>query len=210
MNPTLNILSVQSSARGQDSTSRALTRQLTDALAADGSTHVVEQNAAAATPLIDAAWVKATFTDPNARDDDDRAALAYSDALVAQLEAADLIVLGVPIYNFGVPAALKAWFDQVARAGRTFRYTAEGPQGLLNGKRAVVIVSSGGVPVDSPVDFATPHVRQFLKFLGIDDITVIAADQLNQNADTAMAKANAQLLEVVERIGTARSTSEVA
>ena len=210
MNSTLNILSVQSSARSQDSTSRALSRELTEALAAARPTHVVEQDAADATPLIDGAWVKATFTSPDARTEEDHAALAYSDTLVEELEAADLIVIGVPIYNFGVPAALKAWFDQVARAGRTFRYTEQGPEGLLRDKRAVVIVTSGGVPVDSPVDFATPHVRQFLSFLGIEDITIIAADRLNANSEASLASARKQLAEFVDGIDASAQSSEVA
>jgi FMN-dependent NADH-azoreductase len=100
-----------------------------------------------------------------------------SDALVAELQAADEIVIAVPVYNFSVPAALKAWIDMVARARVTFRYTEDGPVGLLTGKRAWVIVGSGGTELDGPVDFATAWLRHVLGFLGIDDVRVIAADR---------------------------------
>jgi FMN-dependent NADH-azoreductase len=109
--------------------------------------------------------------------------LALSDTLIEELEAADTIVIGMPIYNFGMPAALKAWIDLMARPKVTFAYTESGPVGLLNDKRAIVAVASGGVPVDSPADFATPHLRQVLRFVGIDDITVHAAkDLISANA----------------------------
>ncbi len=85
-----------------------------------------------------------------------------------------------------MPAVLKAWVDMVARARKTFRYTDKGPEGLLQGKKAYLVIASGGVPVDSPVDFATPYMRQALKFLGITDIEVIAAEQLNSRGDDAM------------------------
>jgi FMN-dependent NADH-azoreductase len=106
-----------------------------------------------------------------------RAALAESDALVAELAAADLLVIGVPIYNFGVPAALKAWVDMVARARLTFRYTENGPEGLLRGKRAYLVVASGGTAVGSEIDFATGYLRHVLGFLGIEDVQIIAADR---------------------------------
>lgn len=201
MNPTLNILNIQSSARVDDSVSRQLSDEAISALGeSQMRINVTERNVAKGTPLIDSAWVKATFTPIDDRDDGDRTALVGSDRLVEELEAADLLVIGLPIYNFGMPAALKAWADQVARAGRTFRYTPDGPEGLLKNKTAWIVVASGGVPVDSPVDFATPHLRQFLRFLGITDIAVIAADRLNADADSAMASARAEIAEQVTAI----------
>ena len=110
---------------------------------------------------------------------------AYTDLrkeLVDELLAADTIVISTPIYNFGPPAAAKAWFDMVARAGRTFAYEPTGPKGLIEGnKKVYLIVSSGGVPIDSPVDFCTPWFKQALNFLGITDIKVIDASQLNKS-----------------------------
>ena len=93
------------------------------------------------------------------------------------------MVIGSPIYNFGVPAKLKTWADQVARAGVTFKYTLNGPIGLLENKKAYVAIASGGTRVDSEIDFATPWLRQFLKFIGIDDVKVIFADQLNKDQE---------------------------
>ena len=93
------------------------------------------------------------------------------------MQAADTLVITCPIYNFGVSSALKAWIDQICRAGQTFNYTESGPVGLLSGKRAYIIVTSGGVPVGSAVDFASPHLTQVLRFIGIEAIQVIAADQ---------------------------------
>ncbi len=86
------------------------------------------------------------------------------------MQAADTLVIGLPIYNFGVPAALKAWVDQVARAGVTFRYTETGPKGLLTGKRAIIAVASGGTEAGSDVDFATGYIRHVLGFIGITDV----------------------------------------
>lgn len=112
-----------------------------------GALQVVERDVSdTVTPLLDADWVNANFTDPDARDDAQRAALAHSDQLVAELKAADIVVVGVPIYNFGIPAALKAWVDQIARARETFRYTENGPEGLLKGKKGYIVAASGGSP----------------------------------------------------------------
>jgi FMN-dependent NADH-azoreductase len=129
-------------------------------------------------PFVDAGWVAANFTDPAARDADKQAALALSDALVREVQAADVLVIGVPIYNFGVPATLKAWFDMIARARLTFHYTEQGPQGLLTGKKAYLLVASGGTPVGGAIDFATPWLKHVLAFVGITDVEVIAAERL--------------------------------
>jgi len=103
----------------------------------------------------------------------DRDVLAFSDTLIKELQDADTIVIGVPIYNFGSPASLKAWMDLVARPRVTFRYTEGGPEGLLKGKKAIITAASGGVPVGSDKDFATRHLTFFLGFLGITDVTII-------------------------------------
>lgn len=190
-----HILSVQSSARNEGSQSRALSAELIDALGGTSEHTIVVRDLAEPIPQLDEKWLGANWTPAEERSDEQARALALSDTLISELEAADTIVIGVPLYNFSVPAALKAWIDQVARAGRTFRYSENGPQGLLEGKRAFVVVASGGVPVDSPVDFATPYVRQVLGFIGITDVTVIAADRLVQNADGSLAAARAAIAE---------------
>ena len=124
------------------------------------------------------------------------AKLGESAAMVAELQQADVIVIGAPIYNFGVPASLKAWVDMIARARLTFRYTEQGAEGLLKGKKAYVVVASGGVPVDSPADFATPYLRQALKFIGITDVEVIAADRLNENSADSIDAARVRIADL--------------
>ncbi|WP_211365824.1 FMN-dependent NADH-azoreductase [Litorivicinus lipolyticus] len=171
----MNVLLVNSSARAEASTSRQIVAKVGEQFAASGA-QLVSRDLAHSLPHVNEAWVQSGFTDPNDWTDAMRDAAGVSSQIVDEVMAADVLVLGVPIYNFGVPAAFKAWVDQVCRAGRTFRYTENGPEGLLKGKRAIVVVSSGGVPIDSPVDFATPHVRQVLNFIGITDIQVIGAD----------------------------------
>ncbi|MBO6638281.1 MAG: NAD(P)H-dependent oxidoreductase [Roseitalea sp.] len=184
-----HILSVQSSARDEGSHSRALSAELVEALGGAGANMIVERDLSEPVPQLDEKWLGANWTPVDARSGEQARALALSDTLISELEQADTIIIGAPVYNFSVPAALKAWIDQIARAGRTFRYSENGPQGLLEGKRAFLVITSGGVPVDSPVDFATPYMRQVLRFIGITEVTVIAADRLVQNADDSLAGA---------------------
>ena len=101
---------------------------------------------------------------------------------MAELQAADTIVIGTPIYNFTSPASLKAWMDLVARPRVTFHYTENGPEGLLSGKKAIIAVASGGVPIGSDMDFLTPHLRHFLGFIGITDVEFVTAKDLVQEA----------------------------
>lgn len=169
---------LNASARAEGSVTRDLSQRLVDRLS-DAETDILARDIGTAPlPLLSEAWVGANFTPDEARTPAQRETLALSDALIAELEAADTLVLGVPIYNFGVPAAFKAWIDLVARARKTFKYTETGPVGLLAGKTAYVIVASGGTAAGSEIDFATPYLRHVLGFLGIDDVTIIAADQL--------------------------------
>lgn len=133
----MNILRIDSSAKIEGSHSRDLIDGLLGNLEQEG--HVVRRDLVDAIPQIDAAWIAANMTPDDERTDSHRQTLALSDALVGELEAADLIVIGLPVYNFGVPAALKTWIDQVCRARRTFRYSPDGPVGLLEQKRAIVV-----------------------------------------------------------------------
>lgn len=192
----LRVLRVDASGRGDDSATRRLTASFVRELAARQPIELVELDLGAGLPFVDAAWIAANFTDPDARDAGQRATLAGSDALVAEVMAADALVIGVPLYNFGVPATLKAWIDQIARARVTFRYTADGPEGLLRGKRAWLLVASGGTPVGGAVDFATPWLRHVLGFLGIGQVEVIAAERLNADAG-GLERAQARIVETL-------------
>lgn len=177
------ILLVNSSSRVEGSVTRAISAQLVDQLARQHDINVVQRDLTEGMSFIDEQWVGANFTDPDARTDAQKAALAFSDSLIDELEQASHIVIAAPIYNFGVPAVLKAWIDQVARARVTFRYTENGPEGLLKGKKAYLVVASGGVPLGSEVDFASSYLRHVLGFLGIDDVTLVNANELNRAAN---------------------------
>lgn len=172
-----HVLHIDASMRRGGSVSRTLSDQAVGRYKAEGAT-VTTRDLADGIGLIDEAWIGANFTDPAERSDAQRGVLSNSEALVAEVKAADVIVIGVPIYNFGVPAALKAWIDQICRARETFRYTETGPVGLLQGKRAILVVASGGTEAESAIDFATPYMRHVLGFIGITDVEVIAADKL--------------------------------
>lgn len=178
MSQPLNILRIDSSARRDGSVSRDLADLYIDSVAETRPVRVQTRDVSRGLPVINQDWIAATFTPEPDRTADHRAALAGSDRLVEELEASELIVISTPIYNFGIPASLKLWIDQIARAGRTFRYTENGPVGLLNGKRVVILAASGGTQVGSDIDFATPYLRHVLGFLGISDVDIIAADQL--------------------------------
>ena len=124
-----------------------------------------------------------------------RSIVAYSDELIAELKAADVIVLGLPMYNFGVPSQLKAYFDHIARAGITFRYTASGPQGLLTGKKVYVFAARGGVHAGTPLDTQSDYVRDFFRFLGMTDVEFVYAEGLAispEHRETSLSKAAAQ------------------
>ncbi|TCM82557.1 FMN-dependent NADH-azoreductase [Rhodovulum steppense] len=184
------ILRIDSSARRDGSVSRDLTDRITARLAGD-DTRILTRDLAEGLPLLTEAWIGANFTPEADRTEAQRAELALSDSLIAELKAADTIVIGLPVYNFGLPAALKAWIDLVARAGVTFRYTEAGPEGLLGAKRVIVAAASGGTAFGSDFDFATRYLTHVLGFLGLTDITVLGADRLALDAEAALAAAHA-------------------
>ena len=190
----MNILSIQSSSRDADtSVTRRLSETLIERLSAKTHANVVRREADDGVPAVSTAWTQAAYTAEVERTPEQREALRISDELVAELQAADTLVIGAPIYNFGVPAALKLWIDQVCRAGVTFRYSENGPVGLLDGKKAYVVVASGGTAAGSAIDFATPYMRHVLGFIGITDVEFITADQLMVNGDGTVAAAREQI-----------------
>ncbi|MCV0427376.1 MAG: NAD(P)H-dependent oxidoreductase [Roseibium sp.] len=191
------ILQIDASARKTASVTRDLTKTLVSELSSKSpEVEVLVRDVSHGLPFVDEDWVGANFTDPAERSEEQQQKLALSDSLVAELRAADTIVIGTPIYNFSVPAALKAWIDLVARARETFRYTDTGPVGLLEGKKAYVIVASGGTRVGSEIDYAANYLKHVLGFIGIRDVTIIAADQLMMDPSKREA-ALAQTLKLV-------------
>ena len=187
---TQTVLHIDSSIRSEGSVSRALSQRIIDRF--EGAT-IIRRDLEDGVPLIDGAWIGANFTPAADRTQAQKDALAASDAMVAELQAADVIVIGTPIYNFSVTAAMKAWIDLIARAGVTFKYSDTGPQGLLTGKRAIIAIASGGTPVDSEIDFAGRYIRHIMGFIGITDVEFVKADSLGNGGDEKIAVANAQV-----------------
>jgi len=138
-------------------------------------------------PHLDAARFLSFLAKPEERSAEQQAVVAYSDALIEELRQADEIVIGLPMYNFGVPSTLKAWFDHIARAGVTFRYTATGPEGLLTGKKVTLFAARGGLYAGTPKDSQTTYVRDFLAFIGITEVEFVYAEGLNMGDESKAA-----------------------
>jgi FMN-dependent NADH-azoreductase len=189
-----SILNIQASANLENSVTRMLSKATSTHLAAD---NVVTRNLSDGIKLLDSDWVAANSTPAAERSDAQKNALALSDTLIAEINDADTLVFGLPIYNFGVPAAMKAWIDQIARVGVTFNYSKNGPVGLLENKRAIILVASGGTKLGSDIDFASKYMKHILGFIGITDVTIIAADALMQDAEAKKTEALQLIAELV-------------
>ena len=190
---TKTILHIDASARRDGSATRDLSDRIVKHLKPG---RIIRRDLATPLPMLTEGWINANFTPADQRDDAQRSLLSQSDDLVAELQQADTIVIGLPIYNYSVPAAFKAWIDLVARVGLTFYHTESGPVGLLSGKRAVLAVASGGTVVGSDVDFATSYAKHFLGFIGIQDVDVVAADQMALDPDTSINNARRAVTEL--------------
>ncbi len=185
---TSTILHIDASARRENSTSRTLSRQILDRM---GPGQVIRRDLTTPLPQITEEWVNANFTPADQRSQTQKEALALSDQLVDEIARADTLVIGLPIYNFSAPSSFKAWIDLVARVGLTFHYTDTGPKGLMQGKRAIIAIASGGTSIGSDADFASGYVRHILGFLGITDVTFIAADAMAVDPKATLAAASA-------------------
>lgn len=193
-NSKLRILRLDASASPAESSSRKLgDRLLADLTRRHRDFELRVRDLNHELSFIDSSWIEANLTAAEQRSGKQSARLELSDRLIAELDWADHIVITLPMYNFGVPATLKAWIDLVCRAGLTFRYTSEGPVGLLHGKRADLVVTTGGVPIGSPVDFVSGYLKQVLAFIGIDEVNLITADQMNVDAEASYRRALAQI-----------------
>ncbi|MEM9038629.1 MAG: NAD(P)H-dependent oxidoreductase [Actinomycetota bacterium] len=187
------ILRIDSSARSGDSVSRELTQRLVGRLtdAASGDVEVATRDLAAGVPFLSESTLQAMWTPEADRTPEQNAQLTVADEFIRELAEADAVVFGLPIYNFGPPAVVKAWADLVARAGTTFRYTESGPEGLVTNRPTYVVVASGGVPIGSPMDLSSTWLVTFLNFLGITDVTIVEAGQLNVDPEQGVADAPA-------------------
>src|SRR6202023_2991679 len=163
---------------------------------------IVVRDVAAAEPVphLNAERFGAFITKPEQRSAAQQAVVAYSDTLINELKQADVIVLGLPMYNFGVPSQLKAYFDHIARVGITFNYTEKGPVGKLTGKKVYVFAARGGTYAGTPMDTQTSYVRDFLRFLGMADVEFVYAEGLNmspESKEAGLAKAVAEIERLV-------------
>ncbi|MEL6465002.1 MAG: NAD(P)H-dependent oxidoreductase [Pseudomonadota bacterium] len=197
------ILRIDSSGRQGKSYSRPLADRLVAGLATQipGAMVVTRDLTATVPPVVDEAWFDAAYTPKDDRDAAATSALAASDEIVDEFLAAAAIVITVPIYNFSVSAQLKLWIDQVARFGRTFTYTENGPKPLGADRPTYLIVASGGTRIDSDIDFATGYMRHVLGFIGLTDVHVIEADQLMQAAETKIPAAEVRIDNLVKSYG---------
>lgn len=192
------ILQVNASILSNEGQSTRLANEFVAQFGADKV--VVRDLASEPVPHLDAARFTAFITTKEKRTSEQEQFVAYSDKLIHELKQADVIVLGLPMYNFGVPSTLKAYFDHIARAGVTFRYTEKGPVGLLAGKKAYVFAARGGMYQGTPRDTQSPYVRDFLAFLGITDVEFVYAEGLaigEESKTASLAKARAALQQLV-------------
>jgi FMN-dependent NADH-azoreductase len=174
------ILVIDSAVSGEASVSKALVREAVEALTAQGPARVIYRDLGQApVPHLTETTLAGVRGEPAT--ESEQATRALSDELIAELRAADTVVIGAPMYNFSIPTALRSWFDHVLRAGETFSYSEAGPQGLLGGKRVIVVESRGGLYSEGPAqvyDFQEPYLRHLLGFMGLEDVTFVHAEKI--------------------------------
>ena len=188
----MSILQINASLHGNDGTSSRLADDISTRLGG-----LLRRRDLSAEPLphLDAETFAAFGTAPDERSAEQAARVALSDQLIEELREADTLVLAVPMYNFGMPSTLKAWFDQVSRAGVSFRYSSNGPEGLLGQKRVIVVTSRGGNGAGSDSDMLSGHLRQLLAMLGLTAVEFVHAEGLARSGqrDAALAGASEQI-----------------
>ena len=203
-----NILLIESSPRGSESLSHQAAQSIVKELQArhPDAKVVVRDLGANPPPHVGLTFITGMYAPTEHRTSEQAQAVALSDALIDELFAADIIILAVPMHNFAPPSAFKAWVDHVARAGRTFSYTSQGPQGLLQGKRAIVVLASGGVYTNErmkPFDFTEPYLRTVLGFIGITDVNVVRVEGIANRAigpEKALAAASEQSKQILAQV----------
>ena len=197
----MKILQINTAARSEGANSSKLADAISSRLKVKHPEAVLEVRDLAANPhpVLDEAALGALFTPADQRTPEQAARVALDDALIAQTQSADVVILGVPMYNFGVPVQLKTWIDAIARAGVTFRYTENGPEGLIKGKKVYLALARGGIYRDTPNDSQVPYLKTVLGFLGMTDIECVYAEGLAMGEEAAVqafASAEAQLDEL--------------
>ena len=192
----MKILKINSSIQTEKSVGRRLVDQLVSKLT-DTENNIIERDLAKGLPLLTQDMVNAFYTPEDKHTDDQKEQVATSNLLIKEIEDSEIIVMGIPIYNFSVPASVKAYFDLIARVGITFKYTDQGPVGLFENKKVYVVITSGGTGFMSDADFASAYIKHFLGFIGITDVNFISADQLMMNSEVQIENAEKQIAELV-------------
>jgi len=193
-----SILFIKSSLNGEQGQSNQLGQALVSQLTTDPTVKVVERDLAADNlPHLSQTEMAAWMTEAKDRTAQQADLAATSDNLIAELQESDTIVIGMPMYNFGIPSTFKAWVDRVARAGITFRYTEQGPVGLLTNKKVIVVAARGGIYAGTEKDSQTQYLKDFLAFIGIKDVTFIYAEGLNMpGSDERLSAAQQAISEI--------------
>ena len=181
-----NILFLKTSPKDEGSISTELGEYLVNQLTSVSKSTVTKRQLDEEIPFINQQIINGLYVDDSQKTVEQKEALKLSDTIVEDVNNHDTIVISTPIYNYSAPAVLKAWADMVARVNKTFSYTENGPVGLLKDKKAYVVISSGGTKVGSEIDFFTPWMKHFLKFIGITEVEFIAADQLMSDDGTKL------------------------
>jgi FMN-dependent NADH-azoreductase len=198
----MKILQINSSARADGSHSTRLANTIVERLRAGQPEAALSVRDLGRTPhpMLDEAALQALFTPAEQRTPEHAARVAQDDALIAEIQAADVVVIGVPMYNFGIPAQLKNWIDAISRAQVTFRYTETGPEGLLKGKKVYLALTRGGMYRNTPNDTQTPYLKAFFGFLGMTDVQFVYAEGLAMGPEAeqnALSSALAQIEQAV-------------
>ncbi|MGS2718531.1 FMN-dependent NADH-azoreductase [Eionea flava] len=191
------LLNVDASARYDTSLSRQVTQYIADSLAVNTNHRDL---ASTRLEFVSEAHIGAYYTRAEERSDPQKETLALSDELITELKDASQLVIGAPMYNFSIPASLKAWIDLVCRVGETFRYGDNGPEGLLNIDRAFIVVATGGTPVGGEVDFVSPYLVQVCRFMGIENIHIIDVSGSKGEPEKLLADAKQQVDRVLETL----------
>lgn len=176
----LRVLKINSSARINNSLSRQLVNVIVEKLKGASDDMVIIERVLQDVPFVTEPMTEAMFMDEKQRNDEQAKAVRISDLLVEELKSVDIVVVGVPIYNFNIPASLKAYIDQVTRSGLTFQFTKDGPVGLIREVKAYIVFTSEGTRLNSAEDFASGYMKFILGFIGIKDVTFVNATGMRE------------------------------
>lgn len=198
-----NVLVINSSLNGKNGHSNKLTQAYLERISAKDNISVTQVDLAAIElPHLSADEMQSWMTPVEERNTEQKELAAISDTFIEQLKSADIVVIGMPMYNFGVPSVFKAWIDRIARAGITFKYTEKGPQGLLEGKDVVVLAARGGMYAGTPKDSQSQYLNDVFAFIGLDNIDFIYAEGLamgEASFNNAVSEANQKIIELIDK-----------